>query len=237
MSILVIIPTYNEKGNLETIVRRILSLGLRIQILIVDDNSPDGTGECADRLAAQDGRVTVIHRPGKEGLGAAYLEGFAHAIAHTDAAYIFEMDADLSHDPVYIPAFLEKIKGCDVVIGSRFCQGRINIVNWDLSRRMLSYGASLYVRLFSSLSLSDPTSGFKCFKRHVIERVLANGVFSRGYAFQIEVNYICNKLGFSIKDIPIVFYERNTGYSKMCTPRTVMEAVLIVWRLKFRKYA
>jgi len=234
---LCIIPTYNEKENLERVVRRIRSLELPIQILIVDDNSPDGTGKYADQLAERDSFLTVIHRQKKEGIGAAYLAGLAYAIEHTDAEYIFEMDADLSHDPGYIPLFLEKISDCDVVLGSRFYRGRVSIVNWPLSRLILSYGARVYVKLFSRLRLDDPTSGFRCFRRRVVERLLANKICSREYAFHIEVSYVCSKMGFAITEVPIVFYERDSGQSKMCTLKTVLEAVLIVWKLKFKTYA
>lgn len=236
MSTVIIIPTYNEKDNIENLTKEILSLKVDVRILIIDDNSPDGTGKIADTLAASDDRIMVLHRKTKEGLGKAYLEGFRYVIKNTDAEYIMEMDADFSHDPKYIPKFLEEIKDADLVIGSRFYQGRINIVNWPLSRLIFSYGASLYVRLFSRLSLSDPTGGYKCFRRRVIEAILKAGIVSNGYAFQIEVNYICRKMGFVIKEIPIIFYDRDKGSSKMRAIRTIWDAVMIVWLLKFRGF-
>lgn len=235
MSVLIIIPTYNEKENLEGIAARVLSQRSDINVLIIDDNSPDGTGAIADRLAGDEKRIHVIHRNIKNGLGAAYMEGFKYAVKNTDAEYIMEMDADFSHNPDAIPSFVEMMKSGDVVIGSRFYQGRISIVNWPLSRLILSYGASIYVRLFTRLSLSDPTSGFKCFKRRVIEAILEEGIISNGYAFQIEVNYLVRKMGFSIKEVPIVFYDRDKGQSKMKTLSTIFEAAAVVWRLKLKR--
>jgi len=235
MYTLAVIPTYNERENLLPLVSKILDLGLKIKILIVDDNSPDGTGALADTMAASDKRITVLHRPAKEGLGKAYRDGFRAALADPEAANILQMDADLSHDPSYIPAFIREIQDCDLVIGSRFYGGQIRIVNWPLLRLALSYGASIYVRFFSCLSISDPTGGFKCFKRHTVERLLANNIISDGYAFQIETNYICRKLGFKIKELPIIFYDREKGASKMSTSRTILEALSIVWRLKFKR--
>jgi dolichol-phosphate mannosyltransferase len=236
MSALVIIPTYNERDNIKKLIDSILEPGLDIEILIIDDNSPDGTGKVADKISASEKRVKVLHRPEKEGLGKAYLEGFTYGIKNSGADYIIQMDADLSHDPNCIPKFLEEIKDCDVVVGSRFYQGRISIVNWPLSRLIFSYGACTYVKLFSRLGLSDPTSGFKCFRRAVIERILENSIISDGYAFQIEINYICKKLGFKMREMPIVFYGRDKGFSKMQILRTILDAVSIVWLLKFKKF-
>lgn len=236
MSTLIIIPTYNEKDNLENLVRRIFGVRADMNILIVDDNSPDGTGKEADRLSASDKRVRVLHRAKKEGIGKAYLAGFRHAVENTDASLIMTMDADFSHDPAYIPRFLEEIENCDVVIGSRYCGGRISIVNWPLSRLILSYGASLYVRLFARLPVMDPTSGFRCLRRPVVENLLASGIISDSYAFLIEINCICDRLGFRIRETPIVFYERDRGLSKMYALRAVFDAILIVWKVKFRKY-
>jgi dolichol-phosphate mannosyltransferase len=229
-------PTYNECNCLENILRAILALGLDIKILIVDDNSPDGTGRIADALARSDNHISVLHRPKKEGLGKAYLEGFRRALEDKDVDYIMEMDADFSHDPKYIPKFLEAISDCDIVIGSRFYKGRISIVNWPLSRLILSYGARIYVRLFAGLGLSDPTSGFKCFRRRAVEMILNNGIISNGYAFQIEVNYACKKLGLKFGEIPIIFYNRDIGTSKMGALRTVIDAMAIVWLVKFKRF-
>lgn len=233
---IIIIPTYNEKDNLENLVRKIFETRADIEVLIVDDNSPDGTGETADRLSAADKRVHVLHRAKKEGIGKAYLAGFGYAVKNTDAPYIMTMDADFSHDPAYIPRFLEEIKNYDVLIGSRYYGGRISIVNWPLSRLILSYGASLYVRLFARLPVMDTTSGFRCFRRRVVENLLENEIISNSYAFLIEINYICGKLGFKIGEIPIIFYERDKGLSKMYASRAVFEAILIVWKVKFKKY-
>ena len=236
MSTIIIIPTYNEKDNLENLAERIFAACPDIKILVVDDNSPDGTGEAADKMAAADKRIHVLHRAKKEGIGKAYLDGFRYAVKNTDAGHIMTMDADFSHDPAHIPGFLEKIKNCDVVIGSRYCGGRISIVNWPLSRLILSYGASIYVRSCARLSLRDPTSGFRCFRRCVIESLLENEIISDSYSFLIEINYICGKLGYKTEEIPIIFYERDRGLSKMCALSAMVDAVLIVWKVKFKKY-
>jgi dolichol-phosphate mannosyltransferase len=236
MTSLIIIPTYNEKDNLENLAGRIFAACPDMKILIVDDNSPDGTGEAADKMAAADKRMHVLHRAKKEGIGKAYLDGFRYAVKNTDAYYIMTMDADSSHDPAHIPAFLEKIKNCDVVIGSRYCGGRISIVNWPLSRLILSYGASVYVRLCARLSLRDPTSGFRCFRRYVVDSLLENKIISDSYSFLIEINYVCGKLGYKIEETPIIFYERDRGLSKMCALSAALDAVLIVWKVKFKKY-
>jgi len=236
MQTLVMIPTYNERDNLEILVRRILDLGLDLGIVIIDDNSPDGTGELADALAASDKRIAVVHRPVKEGIGKAYLAGYRYAAGKSDCEYLVQMDADLSHDPAYIPDLLKKMEGYDFVTGSRYYQGRVRITNWPLSRLILSYGASLYVRLFSGLAMSDPTSGLKCFRRKVVERIVENGIISDGYASNIEVNYMCKKMGFRTGEIPIVFYDRSAGSSKMCKLSTVLGAIAIVWKLKFKRF-
>jgi dolichol-phosphate mannosyltransferase len=168
--------------------KKIFSLKLDAHVLVVDDSSPDQTGELAERLAAENNRILVLHRRRKEGLGKAYIDGFKYAITHTDAEYIIQMDADLSHDPTYILDFLNKMNDFDVVIGSRFYSSKINIVGWPLQRLVLSYAARIYVMLLTGLKISDPTSGFKCFKRNVIKRLVKRIFFSNGYAFQIEVN-------------------------------------------------
>lgn len=236
MQILVMIPTYNEHENLETLTKRILDLGLDLGIVVIDDNSPDGTGELADRLAAADKRISVLHRPAKEGIGKAYLAGYRYAVEKSECEYLIQMDADLSHDPAYIPELLAKMKDCDFVTGSRYSEGRIRITNWPLVRLILSYGASLYVRLFSGTDMSDPTSGFKCFRRKVVERIVENGIMSDGYASNIEVNYMCRKMGFRACEIPIVFYDRSAGSSKMCKLSAVLGAIAIVWKLKFKRF-
>jgi len=226
---LIIIPTYNEKENLETLIETIFRLDRDIEILVVDDGSPDGTGKIADRLAEKDSRVHVIHREGKLGLGSAYLRGFRFAI---DRKYdlIFEMDADFSHDPDFLPAFLEKAEQCDVVLGSRYIQG-VNVINWPMSRLLLSYFANVYTRVVTGLPVRDATGGFKCFHRRALESIDLDNVKSDGYSFQIEMTFKCWKKGFRVCEIPIIFYERRKGQSKM-SKKIVHEAVFMVWRLR-----
>jgi dolichol-phosphate mannosyltransferase len=226
---LIVIPTYNEKDNIETLIKALFDLDKDIEILIVDDNSPDGTGQIADRLAADDSRLHVIHRPGKLGLGSAYIQGFRFAL---EKGYdlIFEMDADFSHDPSYIPAFLEKAESCDLVLGSRYVQG-VNVINWPMSRLLLSYFANIYTRVVTGLPVRDATGGFKCFHRNVLESIDLDKVRSDGYSFQIELTFKCWKKGFRICEIPIIFYERRKGHSKM-SKKIVREAVVMVWRLR-----
>ena len=229
MKSLIIIPTYNEKENLETLIETIFRLDRDIEILVVDDGSPDGTGKIADRLAEKDSRVHVIHREGKLGLGSAYLRGFRFAI---DRKYdlIFEMDADFSHDPDFLPAFLEKAEQCDVVLGSRYIQG-VNVINWPMSRLLLSYFANVYTRVVTGLPVRDATGGFKCFHRRALESIDLDNVKSDGYSFQIEMTFKCWKKGFRVCEIPIIFYERRKGQSKM-SKKIVHEAVFMVWRLR-----
>jgi dolichol-phosphate mannosyltransferase len=226
---LIIVPTYNEKENVERLVGALFDLDREIEILIVDDSSPDGTGDIADRLAARDQRVHVLHRPGKLGLGSAYIQGFKFALNH-GYDLIFEMDADFSHDPSYIPHFLEKIQDCDVVLGSRYIQG-VNVINWPISRLLLSYFANLYTRIVTGLPVKDATGGFKCFRRETLKAVDLDQVRSDGYSFQIEMTFKCWKRGFRVCEIPIIFYERQKGHSKM-SKKIVHEAVWMVWRLR-----
>jgi len=226
---LIIIPTYNEKENLETLIGAIFRLNRDIEILVVDDGSPDGTGQIADRLSAGDKRVHVIHREGKMGLGSAYLRGFRFAIERK-YDLIFEMDADFSHDPGYLPSFLEKAEECDVVLGSRYVQG-VNVINWPMSRLLLSYFANVYTRVITGLPVRDATGGFKCFRREALEGIDLENVKSDGYSFQIEMTFKCWKKGFRICEIPIIFYERRKGQSKM-SKKIVHEAVFMVWRLR-----
>ena len=229
MKSLIIIPTYNEKENLETLIGAIFRLNRDIEILVVDDGSPDGTGQIADRLSAGDKRVHVIHREGKMGLGSAYLRGFRFAIERK-YDLIFEMDADFSHDPGYLPSFLEKAEECDVVLGSRYVQG-VNVINWPMSRLLLSYFANVYTRVITGLPVRDATGGFKCFRREALEGIDLENVKSDGYSFQIEMTFKCWKKGFRICEIPIIFYERRKGQSKM-SKKIVHEAVFMVWRLR-----
>jgi len=233
----VVIPTYNEHENIEKLATEVLSMDNSIHILIVDDNSPDGTGELADRMAAADDRIHVLHRKGKLGLGSAYREGFRLAIDQ-GADYIVEMDADFSHDPAILPRFFEKMSEYDLVIGSRYLNG-VSVVNWPLRRLMLSYFASVYTRVITGLRISDCTSGFKCFNRKVLEAIDLNRIRSDGYSFQIEMNYRCVEKGFRVGEVPIIFIDRHAGSSKM-SKKIVREAVIMVWKLKlgtiFKKF-
>jgi dolichol-phosphate mannosyltransferase len=228
---LIIIPTYNEIENIGSIVPRALQQDDRIEVLVVDDSSPDGTGELADRLAADDPRIHVLHRENKEGLGRAYLAGFKWALEH-DYEYIFEMDADFSHDPKFIPEFLRAIEHADLVIGSRYKDG-VNVINWPMSRLLLSKGANLYSHFVTGLALTDSTGGFKCFRRRVLETLNLDAVHSNGYAFQIEISFRAWKRGFKLVEIPIVFVDRVEGHSKL-SKKIVREAVWMVWFLRLK---
>lgn len=229
MKSLVIIPTYNEKENLEKIVPEILKMDDSLNILVVDDNSPDGTGQIADRISAKNNRVFVLHRAGKMGLGQAYIAGFKYALGK-GYDYIFEMDADFSHDPRYLPDFLANIKEVDLVIGSRYING-VNVINWPMSRLLLSYYANIYARWVTGLPLKDSTGGFKCYRRKVLESINLDEVRSNGYSFQIEMSFRAWKKGFRIKEMPIIFTDRREGKSKM-SQKIVREAVWMVWRLR-----
>jgi dolichol-phosphate mannosyltransferase len=198
----------------------------------VDDNSPDGTGAAADDLAAHEPRVHVLHRSGKLGLGTAYREGFRWALER-DYEYVFEMDADFSHDPKHLPQFLAAIEDADLVLGSRYLGGRVTVVNWPMPRLLLSYFANIYARIVTGVHLGDATGGFKCFRRRVLEAVDLEAVHSNGYAFQIEMSTRAARRGFRIKEIPIVFVDRTDGVSKM-SKAIVREAVWMVWRLRFQ---
>jgi Glycosyltransferases involved in cell wall biogenesis len=228
---LVVVPTYNERSNIVKLVESVLAQDPRIEILVVDDGSPDGTGLLADELAAADERVHAIHRPRKMGLGTAYLAGFKWALER-DYAFVFEMDADFSHDPAHLPQFLEAICNADVVLGSRYRKGRVTVVNWPMTRLLLSYFANRYARFVTGLPLDDSTGGFKCFRRSVLEAIPLDEVRSNGYAFQIEMNFRVWKKGFKISEIPIVFVDRTEGESKM-SKKIVREAVWMVWRLRW----
>ena len=229
MKAIVVIPTYNERDNIVRLAGEILKQHPSLFILFVDDNSPDGTGILADELAAADARIMVIHRPGKLGLGSAYRIGFRTALK-MGADYIIEMDADFSHDPGVLPAFLDTITGCDLVIGSRYLNG-VSVVNWPIRRLILSYFASVYTRFVTGLRVMDCTSGFKCFRRATLEAINLDNVKSDGYSFQIEMNFICMEKGFNIIEVPIIFIDRHAGSSKM-SRKIVREAILMVWKLK-----
>jgi len=228
---LIIFPTYNERENIEKIVHAVLPLDARVHVLVVDDNSPDGTGQLADRLAEQESKVFVLHREKKEGLGRAYIAGFKWAIEN-QFDFIFEMDADFSHGPEYIKDFLREIQSNDLVIGSRYISG-VNVINWPMSRLLLSYYANVYTRIVTGLPLRDATGGFKCFRREVLESINLDDVTSTGYSFQIEMSMRAWKKGFRIKEIPIVFVDRIAGASKM-SKKIVREAIWMVWLLRLK---
>lgn len=231
MKIFVVIPTYNEKDNVQALTVAVLAQSPDIQILFVDDNSPDGTGTIIDSLISGNDRIHVLHRSGKMGLGSAYREGFKAAL-QMGADYLLEMDADFSHDPATLPLFLSAIKESDLVIGSRYLNG-VSVVNWPIRRLMLSYFASAYTRWVTGLQLRDCTSGYKCFKRSALESIDLDKVKSDGYSFQIEMNYRCMEKGLIISEIPIIFIDRHAGSSKM-SRRIVREAVFMVWKLRLQ---
>jgi dolichol-phosphate mannosyltransferase len=233
MNILVCIPTYNEKENIRRIIEEILTQGNDIEILIIDDNSPDGTAAIVEGLIPKEPRIHILKRPGKLGLGTAYVDGFKFGLTLPQIGYLMEMDADFSHDPKYIGAFRENIQNNDLVIGSRYSNG-ISIVNWPMSRLLLSYFASIYVRIITGMPVKDPTGGFKCFRREVLEWLDLKRVKSNGYGFQIEMNFYVWRGGFRIKEIPILFIDRRAGTSKM-SKNIIFEAVLGVWKLFFKK--
>lgn len=227
---LIIIPTYNESENLPSLCEQIHKVLPDADVLVVDDNSPDGTGQLADTLSQQYSFIKVIHRAGKLGLGTAYLEGFRYALDH-NYDYIFEMDADFSHDPSYLPSLLgAAIEGADVVIGSRRVPGG-DTENWGLGRQLISAGGSLYARTILGLSVRDLTSGFKCFRRRVLQSLDLESVKSNGYSFQIELTYRAIKHGFRVAEVPIVFVDRRAGQSKM-SQKIFVEAMGMVWKMR-----
>ncbi len=228
---LVIVPTYNERFNIARLIPAILAQDPSLEVLVVDDGSPDGTGAIVDGIAANNARVHVIHRAGKLGLGTAYIAGFRWALERK-YDLVFEMDADFSHNPERLPEFLAAIKESDVVLGSRYQDGHVNVVNWPMSRLFLSYGANIYARAVTGLPIFDTTGGFKCFRRNVLESIDLNSVKSNGYAFQIEMSYRAWKGGFRLFEIPIIFVDRTEGVSKM-SKKIVREAIWMVWRLRW----
>jgi dolichol-phosphate mannosyltransferase len=225
---LVIVPTYNERDNLPPLIERLLALPVGVEVLVVDDNSPDGTGQLADDLAARNPRMHVLHRKEKDGLGRAYCAGFAWALAR-DYEFIMEMDGDFSHSPDDIPAFLKAAENADLVVGSRYCNG-IRVINWPLRRLMLSIGAGRYVRYITGMPISDPTGGYKCFRRRALLSLDLNAIRSNGYSFQIELNHKIWMQGLRIAEVPIIFTDRFQGSSKM-SRKIVWEALWMVWRL------
>jgi len=228
---LVIVPTYNERFNIARLIPAILAQDPSLEVLVVDDASPDGTGAIVDSIAANNPRVNVIHREGKLGLGTAYIEGFRWALERK-YDLVFEMDADFSHNPERLPEFLQAIKEADLVLGSRYQDGHVNVVNWPMSRLFLSYGANVYARAVTGLPIFDTTGGFKCFRRNVLESIDLNSVKSNGYAFQIEMSFRAWKRGSRLVEIPIIFVDRTEGVSKM-SKKIVREAVWMVWRLRW----
>lgn len=231
MRAIVIIPTYNERANIERLLHDLLESYSDLDILVVDDNSPDGTGEYVQVLGESDKRVHLLRRPGKMGLGTAYVEGFKYMLANGYDAAV-EMDADYSHDPQEIRNFLSALKYYDLVIGSRYIHG-VRVINWPIKRLLLSYFANLYTRIVTGMPVKDGTGGFKCFKRKVLESINLDAIHSNGYSFQIEMNFITWKKGFPIIEIPITFVDRVEGTSKM-SKKIVREAILIVWKLRLK---
>ena len=228
--ILVIIPTFNEADNLPRIVPLVLNQDARIEVLVVDDNSPDGTGDLADDLADECDRVHVLHRSGKQGLGRAYLEGFEWGLER-GYALLIEMDADFSHDPDALPEFIDKARDFEVVLGSRYVGGRVTVINWPMSRLLISYFGSRYARFVTGLPVRDATGGFNCWRREVLEALDFDRIESNGYTFQIELKLRAWRRGFSLTEIQIIFAERDSGESKM-SKKIVLEAVWKVWKLR-----
>jgi len=226
---LIIVPTYNERENIELLIPAVRAVVPGVSMLVVDDNSPDGTAAYVKECARTTPGVHLLERPRKEGLGRAYVAGFRWALERPYEA-VFEMDADFSHDPRYLPDFLSAIDECDLVIGSRYVNG-VNVVNWPMGRLLLSYFANRYARIVTGLPIRDATGGFKCFRRRVLESINWRRISSSGYSFQIEVNYVTWKHGFVIREIPIVFTDRRRGQSKMST-KIIREAFLLLWKMR-----
>ena len=225
---LVIVPTYNERENLPALAARVLSLPVSVDLLVVDDNSPDGTGKLADELAARHPQIHVLHRTEKNGLGRAYIAGFAWALER-DYEFIFEMDGDFSHNPDDVPKFLEAARDADLVLGSRYCNG-IRVINWPLPRLMLSKGAAKYVKIVTGMPITDPTGGYKCFRRRALQSIDLQNIRSNGYSFQVEMSHKIWRQGMKIVEVPIIFTDRFQGRSKM-SGKIVWEAIWMVWRL------
>jgi len=228
---LVIIPTYNEADNVLKIIPEVLAQDEGFHVLIVDDNSPDGTSNLVKEMQKSNSRIHLLERPSKRGLGTAYVAGFKYALSH-EFDFAFEMDADFSHDPKSLLTLLAKTEDCDLVIGSRYISG-VNVVNWPMSRLILSYAANMYTRFVTGLPVRDATAGFKCYRRAVLESLDLDAITSNGYSFQIETNFMAWKKGFRVCEVPIVFVDRRAGVSKM-SKHIVYEAAWMVWRLKFR---
>lgn len=230
-SSLVVIPTYNEADNLPKLIPEILEQDESFQVLIVDDNSPDGTAQVVERMMETNRRIHLIERERKNGLGTAYVAGFKYAIAH-HFDYVFEMDADFSHDPNELMNMIKKAEEYDLVIGSRYVSG-VNVVNWPMRRLLLSYMANVYTRIITGMPVRDATAGFKCYRRRVLESIDLDAIHSNGYAFQIETNFLAWRKGFRVCEIPIIFVDRRVGVSKM-SKKIIYEAAWLVWKLKFK---
>ena len=228
---IIIIPTYNEINNIQKLIPILNNLYPEVHILIVDDNSPDGTGNYVEKLSKEDDRIKLIKRPGKLGLGTAYVAGFKYMLEEGYEIAV-QMDADFSHDPKVIKTFLKFMEDYDLVIGSRYVQG-VNVVNWPMQRLLLSYFANIYTKVITGMPINDATGGFKCFSRKVFEAINLDEVTSNGYSFQIEMNYKTWKKGFKIKEIPIIFIDRVEGDSKM-SKKIIHEAIFAVWKLRFK---
>ena len=225
---LVVVPTYNERENLPPLTQRLMALPVAVEVLVVDDNSPDGTGKLADEMAASHPRIHVLHRTEKDGLGRAYIAGFKWALEQ-GFEFVFEMDGDLSHNPDDIPMFLEAARDADLVLGSRYVNG-IRIINWPLSRLMLSKSAAKYVKIITGMPFTDPTGGYKCFRRRALEAIDLEAINSNGYSFQIEMTHKLWRQGMKVVEVPIIFTDRFHGHSKM-SGHIVSEALWMVWRL------
>jgi dolichol-phosphate mannosyltransferase len=227
---LIVIPTFNERENVPRVVPQALAQDPRIDVLVVDDDSPDGTGELAEEMAGENPRIHALRRTGERGLGPAYIDGFRWGLER-EYALLFEMDADLSHPPRHLPEFIEAVEDADLVIGSRYVDGRVTVINWPIRRLLLSYFGTQYARIVTGLPVSDATGGYNCFRRDVLEALDLDRIQSNGYAFQIELKLRTWRKGFRIGEIPIVFTERETGESKM-SKKIVREAVWKVWKLR-----
>ena len=233
MKTLIISPTYNERKNVGELIRRLLSIDSNYHILIVDDNSPDGTGDYIETLKKEEPNLNLLRRPGKAGLGKAYCAGFQWALKH-DYDAIIQMDADMSHDPDDVPKLIHGLRDADLVIGSRYIQG-VSVVNWPIRRLMLSYGANLYSRIVTGLPIRDATGGFKCWRREVLAALDLGKIKSQGYSFQIEMTFRAWRKGFRVKEVSIIFIDRTVGESKM-SKLIMLEAILMVWRLRLWRF-
>lgn len=229
---LVIVPTYNERENIVRLIDTVLVQDPRLEILVVDDGSPDGTSELVEDEMTRNQRLHILKRPRKLGLGTAYIAGFRWALERPQYAFVFEMDADFSHDPAHLPQFLRAVEDADLVLGSRYREGKVTVVNWPIKRLLLSYFANVYARVVTGLPVWDATGGFKCFRRKVLEAIDLSDVRSNGYAFQIEMSFRAWRRHLRIVEIPIVFTDRTEGQSKM-SKSIVREAIWMVWRLRF----